>query len=100
MEKKEHKLMVRFLFLTMLILEVLDDVKTQPLARRIIKKLYSLQKDFERIPTNVFNSLPKEEALAHTEIQLEFSKEFDKFYKNFLEKNNLTDGTKPQTKKD
>ena len=69
----------------------MDELGLQPLPRRIIKKIYSLTKDFDRIPSNVFNSLPKDEALAHADIQLQFSIEFDEFYENFLKENNLSD---------
>jgi len=88
----EKQKMVRFLFLTILLSDVLDDISDQELPRRILKKTYSLNKDFDRIINYVFTSLPKKDSLEHSEIQLKFLKDFDKFYQDFLDKNNLIDG--------
>lgn len=96
MTKKENKVLVRNLFLTLLLLENLDDLEFTSLFKQKIKmRLNSLKTELEKIPGAGYKALDNENALAHTEIYLNFSSKFDKFYKNFLEKYNLNDEGQP-----
>ena len=91
-EAEENKVMVRNLFLTMLLLENLDEMPFTSLYKNKLKnRINSLKRELEIIPEKGFKALTKESALEHTEIYLKFSKKFDDMYEDFLKEHFLTD---------
>jgi hypothetical protein len=83
--------LVKNLLLSLLFLENLDELDFSSFFKRKLKsKTNSLKKELEKIPGAGFKALNSDSAIEHTQIYLQFSKEFDEFYNNFLKNNNLT----------